>query len=113
MLPQWPGRAPGSRVATISAVCWVFIAAQRVELGTALHDAHAQSQQLRDELAAVTAGAARRDRGRADGIFFPVDCVSHDAVTVVQRLCRQTGKPYLPQRSTSLKSFIAALHRFE
>jgi len=50
---------------------------------------------------------------RADAIFFPVDCVSHDTVAVLKRLCRQTGKPYLPLRSTSLTSFIAALHRFE
>jgi uncharacterized protein DUF2325 len=50
---------------------------------------------------------------RADAIFFPVDCISHDTVAVVKRLCRQTGKPYLPLRSTSLTSFIAALRRFE
>jgi len=50
---------------------------------------------------------------RADAIFFPVDCVSHDTVAVVKRLSRQTGKPYLPLRSTSLTSFIAALRRCE
>jgi hypothetical protein len=50
---------------------------------------------------------------RADAIFFPVDCISHDTVAVVKRLCRQTGKPYLPLRSTSLTSFIAALRRCE
>src|SRR5262245_57262718 len=50
---------------------------------------------------------------RADAIFFPVDCISHDTVAVVKRLCRQTGKPYLPLRSTSLTSFMAALRRFE
>ena len=50
---------------------------------------------------------------RADAVFFPVDCVSHDTVAVVKRLCRQTGKPYLPLRSASLTSFIAAVRRFE
>ena len=50
---------------------------------------------------------------RADAIFFPVDCISHDSVAVLKRLCRQTGKPYLPLRSTSLTSFIAALRRFD
>jgi hypothetical protein len=50
---------------------------------------------------------------RADAIFFPVDCISHDTVAVVKRLCRQAGKPYLPLRSTSLTSFIAALRQFE
>ena len=44
---------------------------------------------------------------RADAIFFPVDCISHDTVAVVKRLCRQAGKPYLPLRSVSLTSFIA------
>ncbi len=50
---------------------------------------------------------------RADAVFFPVDCISHDTVAVVKRLCRQAGKPYLPLRSTSLTSFLAALRRFE
>jgi hypothetical protein len=50
---------------------------------------------------------------RADALLFPVDCVSHDTVAVLKRLCRQTGKLYLPLRSTSLTSFIAALRRFE
>jgi hypothetical protein len=50
---------------------------------------------------------------RADAVFFPVDCISHDTVAVVKRLCRQAGKPYVPLRSTSLTSFMAALGRFE
>jgi hypothetical protein len=50
---------------------------------------------------------------RADAVFFPVDCISHDAVWALKRLCRQAGKPYLPLRSTSLTSFIAALRQFE
>ena len=50
---------------------------------------------------------------RADAVFFPVDCISHDAATVLKRLCRQVGKPYFPLRSVSLTSFIAGLRRFE
>ena len=50
---------------------------------------------------------------RADVVFFPVDCISHDAATVLKRLCRQAGKPYLPLRSVSLTSFMAGLRRFE
>jgi hypothetical protein len=49
----------------------------------------------------------------ADAVFFPVDCISHDAAGVLKRLCRQAGKPYLPLRSASLTSFIAALRRCE
>ncbi len=46
---------------------------------------------------------------RADAVFFPVDCVSHDAMSLVKRLCRQAGKPYRPLRSSGLGSFLAAL----
>src|SRR4029453_8850762 len=46
---------------------------------------------------------------RADVVMFPVDCVSHDAVATVKRLCRQASKPYVPLRSAGLSSFVAAL----
>ena len=62
-----------------------------------------------EERKGLLAGLVRR----ADAVFFPVDCISHDAVTVVKRLCQQAGKPYLPLRSVSLTSFIAGLRRFE
>jgi hypothetical protein len=48
---------------------------------------------------------------RADAACFPVDCVSHDAVAAVKRLCRQADKPYLPLRSVGLGSLIAGLAR--
>jgi hypothetical protein len=50
---------------------------------------------------------------RADIVMFPVDCVSHEAVTLVKRLCRQMEKPYVPLRSNSMASFAAALSRHE
>jgi hypothetical protein len=62
-----------------------------------------------EERKGLLAGIVRR----ADAIFFPVDNVSHDTVAVVKRLCRQIGKPYLPLRSTSLTSFLAAVYRLE
>jgi hypothetical protein len=46
---------------------------------------------------------------RASLVFFPVDCVSHDAMQVVKRLSRQAAKPYVPLRSAGLTSFLAAL----
>jgi hypothetical protein len=49
--------------------------------------------------------------GRADAVFFPVDCISHEASGGLKRLCRQAAKPYLPLRSASLTSFIAAVSR--
>ena len=48
---------------------------------------------------------------RADLVFFPVDCVSHNAVAVVKRVSRQIGKPYVALRSSGLTSFAAALGR--
>ena len=46
---------------------------------------------------------------RADAVLFPVDCVSHSAMRLVKRLCRQTGKPLLPLRTAGLAPFCAAL----
>jgi hypothetical protein len=46
---------------------------------------------------------------QADIVFFPVDCVSHDAMQAVKRLSRQLAKPYVPLRSAGLGSFLAAL----
>ena len=47
----------------------------------------------------------------ADMVFFPVDCVSHNAVAVVKRVARHLGKRYLPLRSSGLASFVMALRR--
>jgi len=46
---------------------------------------------------------------RADAVLFPVDCVSHTAMSLVKRLCRQVGKPLLPLRGGGLAPFCAAL----
>jgi hypothetical protein len=48
---------------------------------------------------------------RADRVLFPIDCVSHDAVAMIKRLCRQTGKRYAPLRTASLACLLAALVR--
>src|SRR5262245_57947658 len=46
---------------------------------------------------------------RAGHIVFPVDCVSHDAVATIKRLCRQTGRQYQPLGTASLAALLAAL----
>jgi hypothetical protein len=46
---------------------------------------------------------------RADHVTFPVDCVSHDAVLTIKRLCRQTGRSYQPLRSASLACLLSVL----
>jgi hypothetical protein len=48
---------------------------------------------------------------RADLVMFPVDCVSHEAATLLKRLCRQMEKPFVPLRSNGMASFVAALSR--
>ena len=46
---------------------------------------------------------------RADKVYFPVDCVSHDAALAVKRFCKQADKPYVPLPSSGLGSFLHAL----
>lgn len=46
---------------------------------------------------------------RADAVVFPTDCVSHEAMNKVKKLCRQTMKPYVPLRSSGVGSLIAGL----
>lgn len=46
---------------------------------------------------------------QAGHVFFPVDCISHDAMHALKRFCRQAGKHYQPLRSAGLTSFLAAL----
>ena len=48
---------------------------------------------------------------RADTVMFPVDCVSHEAVSAVKRLCGNAGKPFVRLGSGGLSSFLAALER--
>lgn len=48
---------------------------------------------------------------QADVVVFPVDCISHHAAHMVKQLCRQTGKRFLPLRSASATSLLAALRQ--
>ena len=41
--------------------------------------------------------------------FIPIDCVSHAAAGQVKKLCRDLAKPFVPLRSASLSSFVAAV----
>lgn len=46
---------------------------------------------------------------RADVAVFPVDCVSHTAAQSVKRACRQSGKSFVPLRSTGIASLLHAV----
>jgi Uncharacterized protein conserved in bacteria (DUF2325) len=48
---------------------------------------------------------------RADVVFFPADCVSHNAVATLKRVARYLGKPYVALRSSGLSSLAAALRK--
>jgi hypothetical protein len=48
---------------------------------------------------------------RADRVFFPTDCISHDAVAAIKRHCQFTGKVYEPLRAASLVCLLSALVR--
>jgi hypothetical protein len=48
---------------------------------------------------------------RADAVLFPVDCVSHAAMSLLKRLCRQSGKPFLPLRGPGLAPFLRRLEQ--
>jgi len=50
---------------------------------------------------------------QADLVVFPVDCISHHAAQVAKQLCRQSGKQFIPLRSASVTSLLAALRRLK
>jgi hypothetical protein len=50
---------------------------------------------------------------RADVVVFPVDCISHNAMDIVKRVCNQSGIDYHPLRSASVASFIVLLQRLQ
>jgi len=50
---------------------------------------------------------------QADVVVFPVDCISHHAAHMVKQLCRQIGKRFVPLRSASVTSMLAALRQLE
>jgi Uncharacterized protein conserved in bacteria (DUF2325) len=41
--------------------------------------------------------------------FFPIDCVSHSAVGQIKKSCRDGHKSFIPLRTASVASFIAAI----
>ena len=50
---------------------------------------------------------------RADCVVFPIDCISHDAMGILKRQCRQSAKPFIPLRTSSLASLLSGLAAFE
>jgi hypothetical protein len=46
---------------------------------------------------------------QADGVFFPVDCISHLAMGKMKKACFDAGKSFVPLRTASVASFLAAV----
>jgi hypothetical protein len=47
--------------------------------------------------------------GRSDLTVFPVDCISHNAMTSAKRTCQQLNKPYIALRTSSKASLLSSL----
>ena len=49
----------------------------------------------------------------ADGVIFPVDCVSHSSALEAKKLCKKMQKPFAPIRSSSLSALVNGLAEFK
>ncbi|MFN2354584.1 MAG: DUF2325 domain-containing protein [Desulfopila sp.] len=47
--------------------------------------------------------------GRADAVFCPVDCVSHEACKKVKKTCKRSSKPFVMMRSSGVSSLAKGL----
>jgi hypothetical protein len=47
----------------------------------------------------------------ADLVVFPVDCIDHDSMATLKRVCERHGVPFHPLRSASVASFSALMAR--
>lgn len=45
----------------------------------------------------------------ADTVLFPVDCIDHDSAINLKRQCLRLGIPFVPLRTASVASFVAAM----
>ena len=46
---------------------------------------------------------------QAQVVLFPLDCVGHNAVSTIKKLCKQAEKPYIPLPRSGLGSLLRAL----
>ncbi len=66
-----------------------------------LHDGGIEDR--KGKLAALVPGA--------DLVVFPVDCVDHDSMNTLKRLCERHGVTYYPLRTASVASFVDLVTR--
>ncbi len=110
-----PAPAPKTKPTSLDGLTLLYVGGRPKQVG------HAKSLAERngatflhhdggiEENGALLAGLV----SRSDVAAFPVDFISHDAALMVKRLCRQSAKPFLPLRTSSVGSLLAALDRPE
>jgi hypothetical protein len=47
----------------------------------------------------------------ADRVVSPVDCIDHDSMNMLKRVCERHGVPYHPVRTASVASFVELIAR--
>ncbi|WP_321795526.1 DUF2325 domain-containing protein [Caballeronia sp. J97] len=47
----------------------------------------------------------------ADVVLFPVDCIDHDSMSMLKRVCERNGVEYSPLRTASVASFVEFVAR--
>jgi hypothetical protein len=47
----------------------------------------------------------------ADVVLFPVDCIDHDSMSMLKRVCERSGVAYAPLRTASVASFVEFIAR--
>ena len=50
--------------------------------------------------------------GRAEAVFCPIDCISHQACLAAKQLCRRLDKTFVPLRTGSGTCFLRAIDRW-
>ncbi len=50
---------------------------------------------------------------KADTVFFPTDCVSHEAMFRIKQLCRRAMKPFVPLRTSGIASLLNGIKKHQ
>jgi hypothetical protein len=107
--PASPAAAPASLSASLAGITLLYVGGRTVGHLRALSERLGASFLHHDGGVEDRSGLLGGLVSRADVVVFPVDCISHEAVTNLKRLCRQMAKPFMPLRSSGMGSFAAAL----
>jgi hypothetical protein len=99
--PPPPSPWQGRRVVYVggrpSALRTIRALADRAGIGLTVHDGGVEDR--KGLLSAALAGA--------DAVVFPVDCVDHDSMSQVKRVCERHGVTWHALRSSSVAAFAA------